>query len=57
MILPRQNKADMNHCYTEPNQPAVGVQTVFVNGEPIVKAGKLLTDAAPDQPIRRAVRQ
>ena len=56
MILPRQNKADMNHSYTEPNQPS-RVQTVLVNGEPIAKAGKLLTDAAPDQPIRRAVRQ
>ena len=30
---------------------------VFVDCEPIAKAGKLLTDAAPDQPIRRAVRQ
>ena len=43
--------------YTEPNQPAVGVQTVLVNGEPIVKEGKLLTDAAPGQPIRREVSQ
>jgi N-acyl-D-glutamate deacylase len=41
--------------YTEPNQPAVGVQTVLVNGELIVKQGKLLTDADPGQLIRRTV--
>ena len=41
--------------YTEPNQPAVGVQAVLVDGELIVKEGKLLTDAAPGKPIRRTV--
>ena len=41
--------------YEEPNQPAEGVQTVLVNGEPIVAKGKLVLDAAPGQPIRRPV--
>ena len=41
--------------YEEPNQPAKGVQTVLVNGEPIVAKGKLVPDAAPGQPIRRSV--
>jgi len=40
--------------YEEPNQPAVGVQTRLVNGVPVVAAGKLILDAAPGQPIRRA---
>jgi len=40
--------------YEEPNQPAVGVQTLLVNGVPVVAKGKLITDAAPGQPIRRA---
>jgi len=42
--------------YEEPNQPAVGVQSVLVNGELIVGQGELLLDAAPGQPIRRAVK-
>ena len=41
--------------YTEPNQPAVGVQTVLVNGVAVVASGKLVEDAAPGKPIRRAV--
>ena len=41
--------------YTEPNQPAVGVQTVLVNGVPVVAGGKLVEEAAPGKPIRRAV--
>jgi N-acyl-D-glutamate deacylase len=40
--------------YEEPNQPAVGVQTLLVNGVPVVFEGKLIADAAPGQPIRRA---
>jgi len=40
--------------YEEPNQPAAGVQTLLVNGVPVVAAGKLILDAAPGQPIRRA---
>ena len=39
--------------YEEPNQPAVGVQTLFVNGEMVIADGKLIPDAAPGQPIRR----
>jgi len=41
--------------YQEPNQPAVGVQTLLVNGELVVAEGELIVDAAPGQPIRRAV--
>ena len=39
--------------YQEPNQPAVGVQTLLVNGESVVAQGELIVDAAPGQPIRR----
>jgi len=41
--------------YTEPNQPAVGVQAVLVNGVAVVAEGKLVEDAAPGKPIRRGV--
>jgi N-acyl-D-glutamate deacylase len=41
--------------YEKPNQPAEGVQSVLVNGELIVAQGELIPDAAPGQPIRRAV--
>jgi N-acyl-D-glutamate deacylase len=41
--------------YEKPNQPAEGVQSVLVNGELIVAHGELIPDAAPGQPIRRAV--
>ena len=41
--------------YEDPNHPAEGVQTLLVNGEPVVADGKLVLDAAPGQPIRRAV--
>jgi len=40
--------------YEEPNHPAVGVQTLLVNGEPVVAQGELILDADPGQPIRRA---
>jgi N-acyl-D-glutamate deacylase len=42
--------------YQQPNQPAVGVRTLLVNGELVVDAGELLLDAAPGQAIRRVVR-
>ena len=41
--------------YEEPNHPAIGVQTLLVNGEPVVAQGELILDAAPGQPIRRSV--
>ena len=41
--------------YEKPNQPAVGVQSLLVNGELVVAQGDLVLDAAPGQPIRRAV--
>jgi N-acyl-D-glutamate deacylase len=40
--------------YEEPNQPAVGVQTLLVNGVPVVADGALITEAAPGRPIRRS---
>ena len=39
--------------YLEPNQPAVGVNWVLVNGEVVVDQGKLKPDADPGRPIRR----
>jgi N-acyl-D-aspartate/D-glutamate deacylase len=41
--------------YEKPNQPAVGVNYVLVNGVAVVNKGKLVTEAAPGQPIRRAI--
>jgi len=43
--------------YETPNQPAVGVQSLLVNGTLVVADGKLILDAAPGQPIRRAVKK
>lgn len=43
--------------YQEPNQPAVGVNWVLVNGEIVVDDGKLITDADAGRPIRRSARQ
>jgi N-acyl-D-aspartate/D-glutamate deacylase len=39
--------------YEDPNHPAVGVQSVLVNGVPVLADGKLVSDAAPGRPIRR----
>jgi len=41
--------------YEKPNQPAVGVQTLLVNGVQVIDNGALLIDAAPGQAIRRKV--
>ena len=41
--------------YEDANQPAVGVQTVLVNGGFVVQDGALVLDAPHGQPIRRAV--
>ena len=41
--------------YQEPNQPAVGVQSLLVNGELVVDQGELVLDADPGQPIRRTM--
>jgi len=43
--------------YEAPNQPAVGVQSLLVNGTLVVADGKLIPDAAPGQPIRRPVKK
>ncbi len=39
--------------YEKPSQPAVGVQTLLVNGTLVVDGGRLQVDAAPGRPIRR----
>ena len=39
--------------YEEPNQAAVGVQTLLVNGQLVVNDGQLILDAGPGKPIRR----
>jgi N-acyl-D-aspartate/D-glutamate deacylase len=39
--------------YEKPNQPAVGVQTVLVNGGLVVQNGELILDAPHGRPIRR----
>ena len=39
--------------YENPNQPAVGVQTLLVNGQQVVSDGQLILDAAAGKPIRR----
>jgi N-acyl-D-glutamate deacylase len=41
--------------YEKPNQPAVGVQSLLVNGVQVIDNGALLIDAAPGQAIRRKV--
>ena len=41
--------------YDKPNQPAVGVQSLIVNGELVIEGGDLILDAGPGQPIRRDV--
>jgi N-acyl-D-aspartate/D-glutamate deacylase len=41
--------------YEKPNQPAVGVQSLLVNGTLVVAGGKLILDAAAGGPIRRTV--
>ncbi len=41
--------------YEKPNQPAVGVEALLVNGVLVVDNGELILNAAPGQPIRRKV--
>jgi N-acyl-D-aspartate/D-glutamate deacylase len=41
--------------YDKPNQPAVGVQSLIVNGKLVIEGGDLILDAGPGQPIRRDV--
>jgi N-acyl-D-glutamate deacylase len=43
--------------YEKPNQPAVGVQSLLVNGTLVVADSNLVLDAAPGQPIRRLVKE
>jgi len=39
--------------YEKPNQPAVGVQSLIVNGQLVIDEGQLILDAGPGRPIRR----
>ena len=41
--------------YEKPNQPAVGVSNLLVNGVAVVLDGKLVANAAPGLPIRRSL--
>jgi len=41
--------------FTEPNQPAEGMEYVLVNGTPVIEKGKLVVDAHPGQAIRRDI--
>ena len=41
--------------YAQPNQPAVGVQTLIVNGGVVIRNGELILDAEHGRPIRRTV--
>ncbi len=40
--------------YEDPNHPAVGVQTLLVNGVIVIDEGELVLDAAPGMAIRRS---
>ena len=55
VVFDPETIADMA-TYDKPAQPAVGVQTVVVNGGLVVQDGELIVDAAHGQPIRREVR-
>jgi hypothetical protein len=37
----------------KPNQPAVGVSNLLVNGVAVISNGELIKNSAPGQPIRR----
>jgi N-acyl-D-glutamate deacylase len=41
--------------YTQPNQTAMGMRYVIVNGMPVIREGALVRDALPGRPIRRPV--
>jgi N-acyl-D-glutamate deacylase len=42
--------------YTQPNQTAVGMRYVIVNGKAVIRDGKLVRNALPGRAIRRPVR-
>jgi N-acyl-D-glutamate deacylase len=41
--------------FTQPNQTAIGMRYVIVNGTPVIRDGELVRDAKPGRPIRRPV--
>jgi N-acyl-D-glutamate deacylase len=49
------NDIKVNADYVYPVRPSEGMFYVLVAGTPVVENGKLLLDAAPGQPIRRAL--
>jgi hypothetical protein len=55
VVFDPETIADMA-TFDKPAQPAVGVQTVLVNGGFVVKDGELILDAPHGQPIRREVK-
>lgn len=54
-IFDPETVADVG-TYEKPNQAAVGVSTVLVNGVLVVKEGQLIKEAAPGRPIRRSMK-
>ncbi len=55
MVFDPETISDVG-SYEAPNQPAVGVQSLLVNGTLVVADGKLVIDATPGQPIRRPLK-
>jgi N-acyl-D-aspartate/D-glutamate deacylase len=41
--------------YTQPNQTAIGMRYVIVNGVPVIGDGKLVREALPGRAIRRPI--
>jgi len=41
--------------FTQPNQTAIGMRYVIVNGTAVIRDGELVRDALPGRPIRRPV--
>ena len=54
VVFDPETISDVGTCQA-PNQPVIGVQSLLVSGTLVVEEGKLVTDAAPGQPIRRTV--
>ena len=54
MVFDPETISDVG-TYEKHNQPAVGVQSLLVDGTLVVADGKLVVDAAPGPPIRRTV--
>jgi N-acyl-D-glutamate deacylase len=55
IVIFNPETVDNQATYQVPSAISTGIDTVLVNGQFVVKAGELLTDAAPGQAIRRNV--